>query len=138
MAIIYTERLDLDSHINKDNYIQSNQCTEKKIEYTYSLDVCNEFSYKSTSVDLDIKTGCKEQFIDVKIEKVDYLRISGELKNTEGESIPATTVTLLKAILVNYKTEYISVCDILTDNNGFFEVILEDNYGDNFYKVCIK
>lgn len=132
MSSIKNEIVECDKSNNIDMH------SENEIEnYTYNLNVVKEDGYKGKYIDINLDRGCKEKFIEIEMQLMKYLRIFGVVKDSKGNIAKDIKMILFRAELINYKTEYVPVCEIITNDRGEYQVIIDNVYGDNHYSVKI-
>lgn len=132
--IKYNESFGYDSYSNKDN---SNKLKKKNSGYIYEVKVSKEFSYKGELIDIDLESKCEDKYINVQMDLVSYVRIYGTVKKCNGDVVKNTKLTIFRSELINYKTEYIAICDTFTDENGIYDVVTNNIYEDNHYIVRV-
>ncbi|AOR24032.1 hypothetical protein [Clostridium taeniosporum] len=134
MAVIYNEHISDEGYYNQyKNYKKK----KKEDNYIYDLKVKKEKIYKSKYIDLNLEVTCNEKYLDIQMDELKYIRIFGTLKDSKGNIVKNKKITLFKSKLVNYKTEYIPVCDMITDERGLYEALIEEDYTNTHYIVKV-
>ncbi|MBW6409267.1 hypothetical protein [Clostridium weizhouense] len=133
MSIIYNERIKNNEYYNK----KENNIKNKKEDYTYNLNVQKEKDYRSKYIDLNLNGICNEKYVDIQMEEVKYINISGILRDKNGNIVKNKKVTLFRCELINYRTEYIPICNMITDEKGVYQTVIEDSYKDAHYFVKV-
>lgn len=139
MTVIYNERLCYDGNYSDDKYYKQQKkdgCVKEK--YKCDLNIVKESGYLNKAVDLELDSCKSEKALNVEIGKVDFLRVYGTVKNLKGDAVKEKRVTLFKARLFNYKTEYTPICDMITDENGVYETILDNLSLEDHYMVKVS
>ena len=136
MGIVYDESLDYYKVEKKDGYSRKEE--NKKDKYTYDINIAKECNYISKSIDLNLEPGDKEKYLDIEMDISRYMRVCGVVKDLEGNVIKNTKIGIFKSQLINYKTEYIEVCNMITDEYGIYEAVVDREYKDSHYIVKIK
>lgn len=110
---------------------------KEKASYIYEINVLKEKSYSSSNIELILEENLKECRVDIKIGLQEHIRIYGVIKNLVGEFIPKQNIAICKSYLSNYRTEYSTICEIITDEYGAYDVILKDTQNDEHYTVKV-
>lgn len=106
-----------------------------KYKCKYTLEKCTDLVGKS--INLYIDWSKSEHKRDVVLNEINYIRISGAVLDDKSNKIRGIYVTLYRYDIVNYKTEYTTIADTISDENGLFQFIITNNSGGNF-KVKIS
>lgn len=139
MEVIYNERLCYDGNYNDDKYYkQKKEDDYVREKYKCDLNIVKESGYLNKTVDLELDSCKNEKALNVEIGKKDFLRVYGTVIDSKGEAAKEKRVTLFKSILFNYKTEYIPICDMVTDENGVYETILDNLNPEDHYMVKVS
>ncbi|MGL5415430.1 MAG: hypothetical protein ACRDAU_07210 [Clostridium sp.] len=109
----------------------------KKTKYVYEINVLKENIYNSCSLNLDLKNIEKEHNLNIKMDSKQYVKICGVVKNLDGELLSRKKVVVYQCQLINYTTEYIPICTLRTNNNGYYEMLLNDSRSENHYVLEI-
>lgn len=136
MGKIYTKLMNYDEYYSEGASYKEKEEREK--EYTYDLKIVREKCYKSTAVNLSINKNYNEKCVDIQMDEVKYTRVFGTVKDLEGNVAENVRVVLFRAKLINYKTEYVAVCDMITDKRGMYESLIENDYCEDHYIIKVQ
>ncbi|MGL5353267.1 MAG: hypothetical protein ACRDA5_08060 [Clostridium sp.] len=133
MGIIYNENIETEEKFKNQDIVVKN-----RDNYNYVLRVVKESGYVSNFIDLTLDANDKEKYIEVEIDLINYMRVSGIVKYECGNVVKNAKMTLFRSVLINYRTEYIPVCDVITDENGRYEVVIDNVMEDSHYIVGVN
>lgn len=111
--------------------------SKEKNNYIYEMKVIKEKTYSSSNIELNLEEKLKECRLDIKIGLQENIRIYGVIKNLVGEIIPNQKIAIYKSYLSNYRTEYATICEIVTDEYGAYDIILKATQNNEHYMVKV-
>lgn len=129
------------------NYIYSKEDCISKIKkeikpkcenYNFTFKIDKQSALKGDVIELNFDCMGKEECINVNLEELKYLKFDGSVTDKDGNVVREKKVILYKAQIINYKTEYVPICEVMTDEYGLFEGVIYNAYGDNHYTIKIE
>ncbi|MGL4774406.1 MAG: hypothetical protein ACRC2K_12640 [Clostridium sp.] len=130
---MYSQSFDKNIYYEKEKYPQIPECNSD--EYFYDLHVFNECSYENRLVDVPLLN--PEHYLDIILKPISFVRVFGTVTNKNGEVVRNKKVSIYRAAMYNYKTKYIPVCNVITDEFGLYEAILDGTYCKSHFIIKV-
>ncbi|WP_040329929.1 hypothetical protein [Clostridium ihumii] len=130
----YGERIKFNklASFNKIVYIDNSE-----LEYCYTIENCSQL--KSEAINFMVEECENEYKLDVTLKNKEYVKIYGQVRYTQKDMLASDViVTLYKLSILNFKEEYIPICETITDSIGVFQFVLPIDIENDNYKIKLS
>lgn len=141
MSIICTDIKMKEEYIRKEKREEIGKERKnhfKECNYEYEIYVLYESALKGKYVDFESCINHDELKIDVLLDKVKYIRVFGIVTQYNGELAIGKKITLYGAKMINHRTQYVPICDAVTDEKGAYDILLDNCFYETHFiiKLC--
>ncbi len=106
-------------------------------EYEYDMNQTVEYCYKSRKIDFTIPNDTQLK-MDINLNEIKFIKLYGRIRYTDKSWVKNKKITLYLLTFLNYKTEYVPICESCTDNFGFYEFIIDKSLDDSKFKIEVN